>query len=364
MSTIRAGLLTFLAALHGGVTIDATPAQFLPLGMLLIVGLVAWRAGSGLADAADRLGEHDPVRLAVAGGAQVASFAVACVVIVPFAELGTSDAPFVGVAVAATCLFSASGGVAFLRSSSLGEWCAQRIPYSGFRVARAGAAAVAVYLASGAALVAGSLIVHNDRVTELSRGLGSGWSAVPVLLLGVLAAPNAVIAGSSYLAGPGFSVGTGTSVNAFTTAHGVLPDFPLLGGLPEGHGATPLVWGVMAVTPVVAAIALARLVAATPGFLARLRDAAVAAVLAGSVMLLLAWQGGGGIGTGRLATVGASPWRVGVAVFLAVLVVASLGLAVVAAAGSVRRSRRYPAPLRLTAVTSGDDPDRARSLAG
>ena len=48
-SAIHAGLLTFLAALHGGITVDGTPAAFLPLGMMIIVGMTAWRAGSGLA---------------------------------------------------------------------------------------------------------------------------------------------------------------------------------------------------------------------------------------------------------------------------------------------------------------------------
>src|SRR3954451_9843985 len=45
-STIRAGLLTFLAALHGGVTVDGNFAAWLPLGMLIAVGVTAWRAGS------------------------------------------------------------------------------------------------------------------------------------------------------------------------------------------------------------------------------------------------------------------------------------------------------------------------------
>src|SRR5690348_7649147 len=42
MSAAHAGVLTFLAALHGGVTVDGVPAQFIPLGMTLIVAAVAW----------------------------------------------------------------------------------------------------------------------------------------------------------------------------------------------------------------------------------------------------------------------------------------------------------------------------------
>src|SRR5690242_16367978 len=75
-SAIHAGLLTFLAAVHGGVTVDGTAGFFLPLGMLLAVGLTAWRAGAGLADAAAAIGETDPARLALAGLTQAASFAI------------------------------------------------------------------------------------------------------------------------------------------------------------------------------------------------------------------------------------------------------------------------------------------------
>ena len=47
----------------------------------------------------------------------------------------------------------------------------------------------------GALLVAGSLVVRHTRVTELSSQVGGGWAGVPILALGVMAAPNAVVAG-------------------------------------------------------------------------------------------------------------------------------------------------------------------------
>ena len=87
----------------------------------------------------------------------------------------------------------------------------------------------------------------------LSRQVGGGWGSVPILLLGVLAAPNAVIAGAAYLAGPGFAIGTGGTASALSTAHGVLPAFPLLGAMPQGHGATGPVWSLIALTPLAGA---------------------------------------------------------------------------------------------------------------
>ena len=93
--------------------------------------------------------------------------------------------------------------------------------------------------APGALLVAGSLVMHHGEVETISRQVGGGWGGVPILVLGVLAAPNAIIYSIAYLAGPGFALGTGTSVSLTSTAHGTLPAFPLLGAVPSGHGANP-----------------------------------------------------------------------------------------------------------------------------
>ena len=59
-SAIRAGVLTFLAAVHGGITVDGVDAAFVPLGMTVVVAAFAWRAGRGLGATADALGERDP----------------------------------------------------------------------------------------------------------------------------------------------------------------------------------------------------------------------------------------------------------------------------------------------------------------
>jgi hypothetical protein len=48
-------------------------------------------------------------------------------------------------------------------------------------------------------------------------------------------------------------------------------------------------------------------------------------------MFLLAWQGGGGIGTGRLGLIGASPWRVALLFAAELTVVATVALACSAA---------------------------------
>jgi hypothetical protein len=338
-SAIRIGLVTFLAGLHGGVTIDGTRAMFLPLGMLAIVALTAWRAGCALGDTAVELDETEPGRLLQAAAAQAGAFTVAALVISRFATVGTSSAPIIGLVPAGFGVVVLAGGAGLARCSDLGAWLVDTAPAVLRRGLRVAAAALGGYLVVAALLVAGSLALHHAQVEALSRQVGAGWGGVPVLLLGVLAVPNAVIAAASYVAGPGFAVGAGSTVSATSTVHGVVPAFPLLGALPTGHGATWPVLAVMALT----ALGVAALGAwsAWPAGTWRGRFSAVAvgAPLAGVAMSVLAWQGGGGIGDGRLRVVGASPALAGLAVGVEVAVLGALGLAATAAWQSVRRSR-------------------------
>ena len=350
-SAIRAGLLTFLAAVHGGITVDQSAGTFLPLGLMIVVALAAWRAGAGLADAANEIDESDPLRLALAGGLQAASFAVACLVTVPFAALGTSSAPFLGVGAAALLLCGLVGGLSFARASELRGWLTARIPPYLFGASRAAATVVLVYLLAGTLLVAGSLALHATRVETLSRAVGGGWSGVPILLLGMLAAPNAAIAGASYLAGPGFTIGTGTSVTPFATVHGTVPAFPPLGALPGGSGAGAAVWSLVALTPVAAGALLARLAWREDGWGARLRLLGLAVVGCAIAMLVLGWQAGGSVGGGRLATIGPSPWQLAFAVSGAAAAAALVALGAAAAVQSLAhrddpRSAANPASVR------------------
>lgn len=352
-SAIRAGILTFLAALHAGIIVDGVPSAFVPLGMTILVGLVAWRAGTGLADAADALNEGRPRQLVRAGALQAGVFAALCTIGAAFATLGSSGVPALGVFLAAFVLFTLTGGAALVRWSPLAGEISAYVPGWAFRVVRAAAAGVAVLLAAGAVLVAGAALVNHDRVEALSRQVGGGWSGVPVLLLGVLAAPNAAIAGASYLAGPGFALGTGSHVSLFSTANGTLPAFPVLGAVPDGHGAPWPVWLLAAALPVLAGGAVAAALRPTHGWAGRFREAALAACVAGVAGAVLAWQGGGAISSGRLNAIGASPWQFGLAVGVELGLAATFVLGLGALVTHLRhRAARDDAPrvLRSTAA--------------
>jgi hypothetical protein len=352
-SAIRAGMLTFLAALHGGITVDGLSAAFVPLGLTLLVGAVAWRAGCGLADAAADLDEQRPRALVRAVALQTVVFAATCGAAAHFATLGTSSVSVPAAVLAGLVLFAVSGGIAFVGTSSLGDDLADRTPDWVRRAVRAAAAGVTVYLGFGAVLVAGSLVVHHAQVETLSRQVGGGWSGLPILLLGILTAPNAVIAGSSYLAGPGFALGSGSAVSLGSTVHGTLPAFPLLGAVPSGP-ASPSVWLLAVAAPLVAGWSAARVVRGGSRWLLQLRDLGLGAALAAVVAFVLAWQGGGAVGSGRLHAVGASPWQFALALGGGLAVASTAALGVLAAlAWWHGRGVEAPNVLRATLAAVG-----------
>ena len=362
-STVRAGLLTFLASLHGGITIDGQHASWLPLGLTVLLGVISWRAGAGLADAAADLGETDPVRLLRAALVQAASFTAACGVAAHFATLGTSSVSLAAVLFGAPVLSLVTGGAALARSSPLGAHVSGLVPDATRPVLRVGLGAVAVYLAGGALVTAASLVVHRDQVQLISQQVGGGWGGVPVLLLGLLAAPNAVVAATSYLAGPGFAVGSGTHVHLLGTAHGLLPAFPPLAAIPAGDGAdAPGVAAALA-TVLLAGITTAALADRAGTWLERVAHACGAALVAGAVLTVLGWQAGGGIGDGRLRAVGPSAWQLGGAAAVQVLVVSLTSLGLLAAVRWVRSpvdeedEVGFLLSSRRLAVVPGDDED-------
>jgi hypothetical protein len=184
--------------------------------------------------------------------------------------------------------------------------------------------AVGLLLATGAAALAASVVVHLNRVESLWRTLDAGIVGGVVLLLLQLAyLPNAVVWSAAYTLGSGFGFGTGSLVAPRATDLGLLPSLPILGALPaEGPGsAGQLAWlagGVVAgAVAAVVVVRRGRIVRPDLGALA----GGVAGALAGLVVVALGWLTRGGWGSGRLADLGPD--------LLALLIIApvTLGLA-------------------------------------
>lgn len=341
-SAIRAGIITFLAGVHGGVTVDGVASGFVPLGLTMLVVAFVWRASTAVAAHATN---STPRQLVQAVAAQSAAFALTCALLAAASGLGTSSASVAGAFGAGLLLTAITAGAALLRTEF-----AELAPAWARAASRAAFAALAVYLAVGAVLVAGALVVHHERVAALSSEVGGGWSSVPVLVLGVLAAPNAVIAGAGYLSGAGFAVGTATTVSLTGTTSGLVPAFPILGALPDGSGSHWLGWLLAAATPLAAGAAVAAVVGRAPSWRERWTSAGVA--LAGVAVLgaATAWQGGGGIGSGKLRAVGTSPWQFALLTAAWVGVATALWLGVRAGVAALRRGRDDDARQQPTMV--------------
>jgi hypothetical protein len=193
----------------------------------------------------------------------------------------------------------------------------------------------AVALCGAVVAVAVGADAHGYAVVSGSLG-GAGAGVVGLLGLGAILLPNAAAAVLGLAAGPGFLVGSGTLISVHGITLSPVPALPLLAALPDTQ-AVPLLAFVSQGVPVVAG-----LVAGTTlgrwftdpdgGALVAGLTGIGAGVLMGLLSGALAWAGGGSLGDGALADVGAPPLTTALAM------AAQCGIAA-ALAGTVTRWR-------------------------
>lgn len=197
---------------------------------------------------------------------------------------------------------------------------ADQLPDRVCGLARATTASVGVLLAGGALVVGVSLAVHGGRATALAGTTHPGLvGGLGLLVLGLSLVPNATVWGLSFVTGPGFAVGVGTSVGPLSTTLGPVPAFPLLAALPSGD--VPVWVGALLLLIPLGAGVVGGLLAARPlsGSVGRAAlEASAVGPCAGVVTTLVCLLSGGPLGAGRLAAVGPSAWRVGLAVLVEV----------------------------------------------
>jgi hypothetical protein len=218
------------------------------------------------------------------------------------------------------------------RESGLLDSALNRLPGVTRALLRGVLAGLLTALALCTAVVAVAVASDARGYAAVSGSLGgAGAGVVGLLGLALLLLPNASAAVLGLSAGPGFFVGTGTLVSVHGVTLSPVPALPLLAALPDTQ-AVPLLAFVSQVIP-----ALAGLVAgATVGrwfsdedggsMLAGLTGIG-SGVLLGVVSGVLVWIGGGSLGDGSLAVVGAPP----VATALAVAAQSGIAAAIAAA---------------------------------
>ncbi|QFG27009.1 hypothetical protein F7P10_12725 [Actinomadura sp. WMMB 499] len=347
----------WLISHHAGFSSGHGRVGLLPLGVLIVPGALLYRGGAWMIRG---IGLPDRPRVAVARVAvSLAAPYAALAGALALAATGPTMRPSAWQAlVACFTVAVVAGGLGAARAVVAAQVAAEA---RGRRV-RSGlgallrllperprslligvAGSTAVLLASGAVLVAVSLALHLEDAEHLYDMLGPGVVGGVLLLLVELAfLPNAVIWGMSYAIGPGFSVGAGTTVSPTGVYLDVVPAFPPLAALPEPGPA-----------PAASLLALAApFVAGAVGGMLTVRSAPSAAneaaplwgfvsgALTGVAAALLAALSGGPLGGERMATVGPSPWQVGLMATLEV----GISAAIVAWWANWRLNRRAADP--------------------
>lgn len=342
-AALRLATQLLLLAHGGAATIAGQSVTLAPLGITALLVFLALPMASLAARqaAADRHGPDDTGRVwadpealtlrvaAVFGG----TYALAVVILAAAVGLMTAGLLLGAVVVAAVAaLWGASRGVGYDPTRSWPGWL-RAVP-------RALGAALLVVVAGAAAVLAVALWQGRARVTEMVAALDGGWPAAVLLVaLHLIYLPNLVLACASWALGAGITLGDGSLVTLSSTDLGLLPALPVLGALPQPG---PVPWqAALWLLVGVAAGAVAGVVVALARPRARFDETAVvggvAGVVAGVLVAVACALGAGGLGTDRLATIGArSP-----EIFL--FAPSILGLAGLAAGLVVGLVRRPPA---------------------
>jgi hypothetical protein len=326
---LRVGALGWLMAHGSGVHVAGTAVTAAPLTLTLVVAVVVWRLGLRLGDS---VSGHGPDADAIADGVRDWTVATATlvftagyaavVVVTHHLAATTATAPSLTRTLLWTVVLCAVvGGSAIAVGSGRAAIWTAFLPLS-LRAAAAAAWRILVWyaVASALVLVAALVVDWNDAVNVMSQLHTSPGAAALLIGVCVLATANATLFSGSYLLGPGFAVGTHTVVTPTAVVLGPLPMFPLLAALPDA-GPTPG-WtpALLAVPPLVAALAGYRALRRYPS--SRWDEAALRGVGAGLLVAvafaIAAALAGGAVGPGRMADVGPFGFQVllhGVATF-------------------------------------------------
>jgi hypothetical protein len=326
---LRVGATGWLMAHGSGVWVQGVHVTAVPLGLTLLAAVVVWRLGLRLGDS---VSGHGPDADAIADGVRdwtVASATVvltlgyAGVVVVTHRLAATpASAPSLLRALVWTALLcTLVGGTAVAIGSGRAAIWASFLPISVRAAAAAAWRTLVWYAAASAAVLLVALVVDWDGAVNVMSQLHTSVGAATLLVgLCLLLVPNATLFTGSYLLGPGFAVGAHTVVTPTAVTLGPLPMFPLLAALPDAGPTPGWAAALLALPPVVTAVAVHRALRRYPTTRwdeAALRGAGAGLICAVAFALLAAFSGGA-VGPGRMADVGPFVFQVllhGIATF-------------------------------------------------
>ena len=311
---LAVGALAWLMGHGSGIQVQGVPVTVAPLLVTLVAAWATWRIGHRIGDS---VSGHGPDADAIADGERDWTVPVAlllfttgyaAVTVVTASVAGSPEtAPDTVQAVLWSVLLCLLVGAPALAvgSGRASIWAAV-LPVS---VRAAGVTCLRILvghlLVAVVALVAALAVDLSTAANVMSQlKLDAGGGAL-YLLVAVLLLPNAVIFSGAYVLGPGFTVGVNTMVSPTVVSLGSLPMFPLLAALPDDGATAAWTPWLMALPPIVAALAAARAQRRHPTV--RWEEGALrgctGGVLAGVVLGLLASVAGGAVGPGRMRSV-------------------------------------------------------------
>ena len=345
-------VLEFPAHVAGAEAVSGL-MQVIPLGLILVPLMLAWRAGRRLA----RASYTDQLWQALLG-ALVTYSAIGAGVAYASATSDASAPLVAGVLIPPvsagigliTGAYREAGAWSRLVGVDVAAWVGRTSQHSrwagsyAWSVLRSGFLAVMVALCLSAALLAVAIGLNWAGIAAVYERIDGGIAGASVMTLfqlGLL--PNLAVWAMSWSTGAGFALGTGSSLTPLASTVGPLPALPILGALPAGvleYGytalAVPVVAGLLAgwwffregenhleewlvlhsgrrwLTSTASTLALAVLIGITAG-------------LIGAVVALLSRAS---LGLGRFTDLGPDPLAVGLWLALEVAVGAILGHAV------------------------------------
>jgi hypothetical protein len=312
---LRVGALGWLLAHGSGIHVGGVAVTVVPLGLTALAAWAAWRLGHRVGDSvsghgpdADRIadGERDWT-VATATLLFTAGYLAVAIVTFELAATPAAAPSLAHVVLWSILLCWTFGGIAIAVGSGRAAIWTALLPPS---ARAAGAACLRVlggYLAVAAVVFLVALVTDfGTAVNVMSRLHTDAGDTTVYTALTATVVPNATAFSAAYLLGPGFAVGAGTLVSPTLVQIGALPMFPLLAALPD-DGPTPA-WTayLVALGPLVAAVAAVRSQRRDPTLRwdeGALRGCA-GGVLAGVLLGILAAVSGGAVGPGRMRTVG------------------------------------------------------------
>jgi hypothetical protein len=313
---MRVGAIAWLMAHGSGVRLGQVAVTAAPLGISALTAWAVWRLGLLVGES---VSGHGPDADAIADGERdwtvlraVLGFTVGYLVVALLTAHQAADAR-IGLATGRVVLWCvvlclAVGGAAIATGSGRAAIWAAVLPASLRASAATALRVLGWWLAVSTVVLLAALVVDfGTAVNLMSRLHTDAGDASVYTVVSATVVPNAALLSSSYLLGPGFAVGVGTLVSPTLVQLGPLPMFPLLAALPD-NGPTPA-WTpyLMALAPVVAALAVARSQRRRPT--RRYEQGALrgcaGGVLAGVLLTFLTTLAGGAVGPGRMRDVGA-----------------------------------------------------------